>query len=81
MWESIIKAKDDYGDEDQLHSRTIDVGYGQCFHLANKIADVVENTDPDIPSNDKVLVSMDRLTVLFMDFEDNLMRWLKAFGG
>lgn len=81
MWENIIKAKDDYGDEDQPIQEQLMLAMDNVFHLANKIADVVENTDPDIPSNDKVLVSMDRLTVLFMDFEDNLMRWLKAFGG
>ena len=74
MWKNIVKAKDDYGDEEQPIQE-------QLMLAMNKIADIVENTNPDIPSNDKVLVSMDRLTILFMDFEDNLMRWLKAFGG
>ena len=81
MWENIIKAKDDYGDSTQPIQEQLMRAMDNTFALANKVADAVEKLNPDLPSDEQALLSLDRLTTLFMDFEDDLLRWVGAFGG
>ena len=51
MWKNIVKAKDDYGDEEQPIQEQLMLAMDNVFHLANKIAGIVENTNPDKPGS------------------------------
>ena len=81
MWENIIKAKDEYGDSSQPIQEQLDRAMRNTLSLINKVFEAAEKLDPNLPSDEQALLSLDRLTTLFMDFEDDLLRWVGAFGG